>query len=113
VYAVFDRLNVLRERYEHRFGEAPVLRAVLHGGPVVVVGETGGSRGQITYLGDVLNVTARIEALAKTLGVDVLISASLLAHTKLPSGITATSAGPHQLKGIAEPVGVFALSRSR
>ena len=111
-FAVMDKLAALAARYRRDFGEALAMRAVLHGGPVVI-GETGNSRRQITYLGDVVNVTARIEAQAKSLGADVAISASLLERTRLPDGITASSAGAHRLKGIAEPVKVFVLAPSR
>lgn len=111
-FAVMDTLKAMSSRYERQFGEAPAMRAVLHGGPVVI-GETGNSRRQITYLGDVVNVTARIEVVAKSLGADVAISASLLERTRLPAGIAATPAGAHRLKGIAGPVEVFVLAPSR
>ena len=54
-----------------KFGEVPGL-SVLHRGPVVA-GECGDKR-QIVYRGETLNTLARLEALAKGLGKDVVAS---------------------------------------
>ena len=55
-FAVLDGIARAAPIYRKRFGVTPRFRAALHGGPVVA-GECGDSKRQITYLGDVLNVT--------------------------------------------------------
>jgi adenylate cyclase len=63
-FTVLDGLSRRSSSYRKRFGVAPRFRVALHGGSVVA-GECGDSKRQITYLGDVLNVAARLEQLAK------------------------------------------------
>ena len=111
VRAVFAARHRLLERapwFENEFGQAANFRAVIHGGPIVA-GECGDSRRQVTYLGDVLNTTARLEALAKERDVGVLISRPILAVTDLPGDVSAADLGAHHLKGVAEPIAVSAL----
>lgn len=108
IFAARERLAQREPWFKARFGEAPRFRAVLHGGSVVA-GECGDSRRQITYLGDVLNTTARLEALSKLLGADNMISHHLLDQIALPDGIVTEEMGCHQLKGVAEPMAVNAL----
>ena len=61
------------EQFESEFEVVPQFRAALHGGEVVV-GECGDSRKQITFLGDVVNTTARIEDATKREGEAFLVS---------------------------------------
>ncbi|MGE0210920.1 MAG: adenylate/guanylate cyclase domain-containing protein [Parvibaculaceae bacterium] len=112
VFAVRDALAARTPEFERKFGVRPVLRAAMHGGPVVV-GECGDSKRQITYLGDALNVTARIEGLAKELGAGVLMSADLLSRLRLPRGLAVDGGGWHDLKGLSKPIQVFRLARER
>ncbi|MCB2079859.1 MAG: adenylate/guanylate cyclase domain-containing protein [Novosphingobium sp.] len=108
-FRVMDVLEARAQDYLHRFGVTPRLRAVLHGGPVVA-GETGDSRRQITYLGDVLNVASRIEAVAKQTGAVIVISDSLLARCELPEGVAVRALGSYDLKGVSGPVPVSELA---
>jgi class 3 adenylate cyclase len=102
----FARLEAERDRYNRSFGAVPEFRAVINGGSVVI-GETGDSRRQITYLGDVLNVTARLEEVAKTRGIDLAIAGPLFDQIDLPAGFSAVPLGALRLRGVAEPVNVF------
>ena len=80
----------------------PEIRIVLHAGPVVA-GECGDAKLSIVYLGDTLNAAARIEETAKTLGHDVLISA-----TSSPASTChrprADPLGPIALRGRVQPI---------
>ncbi len=76
VFDFADRLAAEAEAWRNRFGQVPEFRAALHCGPVVTA-EIGLERHKIAYFGDVVNTTARLEALSKTLGVHVLVSADL------------------------------------
>ncbi len=108
VAAAHRRIEEQGDWFQSNFGQEPAFRAALHGG-AVVTGECGDSRRQITYLGDVLNMTARLEALAKQLGIATIISDTLLAAVDLPAGATARGLGTHSVKGAPQPIGVAAL----
>ena len=86
------------EIIEDEFGEKPRIRLAINGGPIVA-GETGFSKRQITYLGDTINITSRIEHLAKELNQDYLISTNLLAAMDLPEDIQASALGDFPMKG--------------
>jgi adenylate cyclase len=102
----FARLAAEGARFERAFGARPEFRAVVHGGPVVV-GECGDSKRQITYLGDVLNVTARLEEVAKQQHIDIAVAGTLRARIALPGGFVAIPLGALPLRGVAEPLEVF------
>lgn len=108
VVALRDRLTRLAPVYVSRFGIPPAFRCALHGGSVVT-GECGDTRQQITYLGDAVNVTARLEQVAKSSGHDMVISGELLEQTEPPAGVRTVDAGLHELKGLGEPMRVFGL----
>jgi len=111
---VFDfaaRLAAESEAWRSRFGQVPEFRAALHCGPVVTA-EIGLERHKIAYFGDVVNTTARLETLSKTLGVHVLVSADLLRRLgPLPADLVAEDLGAHSLRGRAEPLAVAAIRR--
>jgi adenylate cyclase len=99
------------ERHRKRFGIVPEFRAALHCGEIVA-GEIGDNvRREIAYVGDTLNVTARLLEAAKSLGHDVLVSADLLQRAAMPPGITATPLPTLTVRGRAAPLGISALQR--
>jgi adenylate cyclase len=110
-FAILEGLAKARARYRRLFGVTPQLRVALHGG-LVSAGECGDSKRQITYLGDVLNVAARLEQLAKAIDADVVVSADMLPHLALPLHVHVLDRGEHALKGIARPLHVLSLGRS-
>jgi adenylate cyclase len=87
VQSIFDALDKASSRFEDLYGTRPRVRAVLHGGNVIL-GQYGEMRRQVTYLGEVLNVTSRMERFAKQAGCEILVSHSLLAKSILPEGLT-------------------------
>ncbi|MCJ2126034.1 adenylate/guanylate cyclase domain-containing protein [Methylobacterium sp. J-077] len=109
---VFDfaaRLAEESEAWTQRFGQVPEFRAALHCGPVVTA-EVGLERHKIAYFGDVVNTTARLESLYKSLGVHVLVSADLLDQIgPLPLDLTAENLGAHALRGREAPLAVAAI----
>jgi adenylate cyclase len=105
-----DFIAARGERYRRRFAALPEFRAALHCGEIVA-GEIGDLRREIAYIGDTLNVAARLLDAAKTLGHDVLISADLLARARLPAGITAEPLPTLTVRGRAAPLGIAALQR--
>lgn len=109
--AILEGVAKTAAKYRRLYGVTPRFRVALHGGSVSA-GECGDSKRQITYLGDVLNVAARLEQLAKTIDADFVVSAEMLARLALPANVSVLDRGEHTLKGIAKPLHVFSLGRS-
>ena len=98
-------------RYRRRFGVVPEFRAALHCGEIVA-GQIGDVRREIAYVGDTLNVAARLLEAAKELGRDVLVSADLLGRATLPPGVVAEPLPTLDVRGREAPLGIAALSRA-
>jgi adenylate cyclase len=73
----------------------------------VAIGQMG--KGINTALGDAVNVVFRIEALTRTTRQPVLVSAAFVEGWQA-HGVAFGSCGHHAVKGIAEPIEVFAPS---
>lgn len=99
------------KQYRERFGIEPEFRAALHCGEIVA-GQIGDVRREIAYVGDTLNVVARLLESAKTMGRDVLVSADLLQQTTLPPGVSAEPLPTLAVRGREAPLGIAALSRA-
>jgi class 3 adenylate cyclase len=106
-----DAIASNKERYTRRFGVVPEFRAALHRGEIVA-GEIGDLRREIAYVGDTLNVAARLLEAAKTVKRDVLVSTELLERATLPPGLRTEPLPTLVVRGRAAPLGVAALSRS-
>lgn len=98
------------ERYRKRFGVVPEFRASLHCGEIVA-GEIGDARREIAYVGDTLNVAARLLEAAKARGRDVLVSADLLKSMALPADLRAEPLPTLAVRGRNAPLEIFALAR--
>mgnify|MGYP000185701617 CR=1 FL=1 len=94
--------------FEKEYGLVPEFRAALHGGHVVV-GECGDSRRQITFLGDVVNMTARIEDVSKVTEERYIISDALAQRIVPPKDVSYGELGVFELKGSGESFKLHAL----
>lgn len=101
VRAAIAAANAERERA----GE-PVLRhsMALHVGSVLYGNIGSAKRLDFTAIGPAVNLTARLESLARDLGRDLLVSATFASHSPAPL----VSLGTFDLRGIAAPQEVFA-----
>ena len=97
------------EHYRKRYGVVPTFRAALHCGEIVA-GEIGDVRREIAYVGDTLNVAARLLEASKSLGHDILVSQELLDIVRLPAGLKATPLPTLAIRGRTAPLGISALS---
>jgi adenylate cyclase len=98
-------------QYLRRFGAVPEFRATLHCGEIVA-GQIGDVRAELAYVGDTLNVAARLLEAAKEVGRDILVSADLLARTTLPDGVVVEALPMLSVRGREAPLGIAALSRA-
>jgi adenylate cyclase len=106
-----DLITANGERYRKRFGVVPEFRAALHCGEIVT-GEIGDVRREIAYVGDTLNVAARLLDATKASDRDVLVSAELLARTILPAGLETEPLPTLTVRGRAAPLAIAALGRA-
>ncbi|MDO5895037.1 adenylate/guanylate cyclase domain-containing protein [Agrobacterium sp. Azo12] len=114
IKCVFDILAAIEKRQDFwmkTFGVMPKLRFALHGGPVITA-EIGVDHHKITYFGDTVNTTARLESLSKMLGHPILISSDLIHRLLLPKGIKSEYLGEHAVKGRGQTLGVCSLVKS-
>lgn len=109
-FAVGDAIERNRERYMRRYGAVPQFRAALHAGEVVT-GEIGDVRREIAYVGDTLNVAARLLEHSKQVGKDMLVSREALDRARLPAGVRAEALPTLSVRGRSAPLEIAALSR--
>ncbi len=109
-FAIQDRIAARAEQYRNEFGLVPDFRAGMHAGPVVV-SECGNSHRQVAYLGDTMNVAARLQGLCKDGDRDLLVSGELLRLSDPGPDLIIEALGPTQLRGRTAPVEVFAVER--
>ena len=76
-FAMKEALNSQAKKYQSDYGFIPTFKAGIHLGKVTT-GEIGVIKKEITFSGDVLNTTARIQGLCNTYNVDLLTSEELV-----------------------------------
>lgn len=102
-------LDRLAADYEREFGVCPRFKAALHAGEVTV-GEVGLLKRDLTFTGDVLNATARMQALCGPRGVDVVFSGLVRDALGSPWRERAVPLGAEVLRGQSAPVELYSLA---
>ncbi len=97
-------LSAARALIAHADGSGFAIRIGLAAGPIAAGSVGSSSRQAFTVYGDTVNRAARLEALGKTLGETVLMDETIANADA--DGLR--SVGDHAIKGIAEPVPVWA-----
>ena len=110
VFAIEDALARRATYYRQRYGMMPSFRYVLHLG-TVVSGELGSLKQEIAYIGDAINVAARLVDAGRSLDRPRLASQALLDRLTLPAAFRATPLEPLALRGRQAPLAVAALDR--
>jgi adenylate cyclase len=100
-----------QDTYLQRYGLIPEFKAGMHGGKVIA-GEVGIIKRDITYSGDVLNTTSRIQDKCNELGVQVIISDQLLSTFTLDQAYEAQFIGTMKLKGKKKEIGLHSIMAS-
>ncbi len=97
-------------RFMDQFGVVPGFKAGLHLGEVTT-GEIGALKKEIVFTGDVLNTTARLQALCAEHGVDLIISQELLHRLSFwKDSFDIQDLGTVQLKGKTEATHIHSVS---
>lgn len=105
-FALEERIRSRANFYREQFGRVPAFKAGLHRGPVLVT-EIGDFKRELAYHGDVLNTTARIQAVCGDLGAAMLVSPAIASEARGEEGLVLRSRGEFSLKGKAEPLELF------
>jgi adenylate cyclase len=92
------QMQRLREKYVQKYGLVPGFKAGIHCGKVVA-GEVGVIKRDITFSGDVLNTTSRIQGKCKEFNAEIIASDVLLNELQLAGKYTTTFLGSIKLKG--------------
>jgi adenylate cyclase len=104
----------LQEReayYQDQFGAQPVYKAGLHCGEVIA-GEIGVIKRDITFSGDVLNTTARIQGKCNEYSVFVLISDKLIKLLGDDIPYQSKHVGEVPLRGKEKPLDLFTFTEA-
>ncbi|WP_343702082.1 adenylate/guanylate cyclase domain-containing protein [Chitinophaga sp.] len=111
VQCFFDIKHYLKkkeEKYLQQYGVLPSFKAGIHCGHVIA-GEIGVIKRDITYSGDVLNTTSRIQSLCKEFNEEVIMSADLAASLRLNSSYSTEALGVIRLRGKEKEMQLIAL----
>ncbi len=111
VFDIYDQIISLSDNYQDRYGYVPEFKAGLHCGEATV-GEIGKIKKDITYFGDVMNTTSRIQGLCKEKGQRIMLSEALLDRLPL-NDFHFEALGDIQLRGKAHHTKVFGVSKMR
>ena len=109
-FAFQSRLDERRSWYEQRFGIAPQFRAGVEAGHVTVA-EVGDIKREIAYHGDPLNTAARLLELCKEYDQSVLVSEEFSRAIQQESDFRTERQGEVTLRGKAEPMPIYGVTR--
>lgn len=107
----FKMKQALKERentFDRKYGILPDFKAGIHLGRVTA-GELGSLKKEITFAGDVLNTTSRIQALCSELKTDLVISKDLFDLVSRYRKYPFQSRGEINLKGKSKAIEIYAL----
>jgi adenylate cyclase len=91
-------IQKLSEKYMNRYGLVPGFKAGIHCGKVVA-GEVGIIKRDITFSGDVLNTTSRIQGKCKEFNAEIIASDDLIKALQLTGKYTTQFLGSIKLRG--------------
>lgn len=112
VRCFFDIKNHIEKnsaRYIRRYGLVPTFKAGIHCGNVVA-GEVGIIKRDITYSGDVLNTTSRIQSMCRKFNAEIIASANLVGELRLVDNYIARGLGSIKLQGKEKEILLSALT---
>jgi adenylate cyclase len=93
---------------EDRYGERLQMGAGINSGPVSAGSVGGGGRLEFTVIGDAVNVAARVEHLTRSTGDTILLTEATRALLDGAGDVELEPRGEIPLKGVSDPVTVYA-----
>jgi adenylate cyclase len=106
-FFAFERLLERRTKsYKRKYGLVPQFKAGMHIGKIMVL-QVGTIRRDISYNGDTLNTTARIESMCNELHGSLLISGDLYHHITNKKAYNFKTIGSTELKGKSKAVDIY------
>lgn len=110
-FAMKSALSNQANKYNLEFGLVPTFKAGIHLGSVTT-GEIGVIKKEITFSGDVLNTTARIQGLCNKYAVDLLTSEHLMRAMDLGNEFQTRSLEEVALRGRNEKIQLFTIEKN-
>jgi adenylate cyclase len=107
-FDIKDHLAAQAEKYMTSYGLLPAFKAGIHCGRVVA-GEIGIIKRDVTYSGDVLNTTSRIQSMCKQFNEEVIVSADLMNELSTGSTFTTQMLGSIKLRGKEKEMSLIAI----
>ncbi len=111
-FAMKSALGNQANKYNLEFGLVPTFKAGIHMGSVTT-GEIGVIKKEITFSGDVLNTTARIQGLCNKYAVDLLTSEQLIRAMDLGNEFKPRSIEEVTLRGRNEKIQLFTIEKNK
>jgi len=114
IHCFFDLKRLFhdqREKYLNKYGLVPSFKAGIHCGRVVA-GEVGIIKRDITYSGDVMNTTSRIQGMCKEFNEEVIVSGDLASHLHLTGKFTTEVLGTIKLRGKEKELSLSSIRKS-
>lgn len=108
-FAMKSEIKSKARKYIEKFGVVPEFKAGFHIGKVTT-GEIGVVKKDIIFTGDVLNTTARIQALCNSFKVDLLVSEHLMKNLGTPTQYKVILLGESEIRGKDEKIKLFTMS---
>ncbi len=97
-FSIQQAIERKEDYYLKKYNRVPGFKAGMHSGKVTT-GEIGIVKKDITFTGDVLNTTSRIQEKCNAYGLDLLISSDLLRMLPLPKNMKSENIGEISLRG--------------
>lgn len=107
-----DVINSNKEKYIERFGVVPQFKAGIHYG-MVTTGEIGTIKKEISFSGDVLNTTDRIQNLCNSYGVNLLVSGDIVHAISCENQYHFELINEVELKGKNEKVTISSVAKNQ
>jgi len=110
-FLIQEQIRAHRDQFLTDYGVVPDFKAGVHAGEVIVA-QIGEVKSEIVYNGDVLNTTARIQALCNELGHKLLVSTSLVSALSLDGDYVVEDLGAVPLRGKEEAVELCGITQA-